>query len=278
MESTGHPIILDETDVPYLLLNNIEYPINPGHDTGSGFKDVRLIPPIGDLSNDWMSNPKYTFWVRKNANPIRVYPVVQMLRVAQDSTLNYFQLNIITNSLHVIERESFLLLTRNLGYQCRVHDSMHLSFPFSLPKEVFYIGMHKLVNGVPVQRKLVVDLIQQSGFLDLNPNTYVFICNDLIETIQDPRVGNVMAKVLLTSAESYKPVFNTFVMAPKVFYDRYPTIVEFHFQIRRSNGQLADAFDHSFTLDIIENIDTIPTAGYDTRRGVITDTSFKYTF
>jgi hypothetical protein len=136
-----------------------------------------------------------------------------------------------------------------------------------------------MVQSAPEALPLRIDSIEQVGSIDVNPGTYVLLTNPLLETIYDTGpVRNIMAKILMTSSESSKPVFSTFIMPPKIFHDQYPTITDLSFEIYRSNGTLADPFDHSFTLDITEHIDTIATAGYDTRRGVITDTSFKFTY
>ena len=270
----GNIVALSEQDQPVLTFQGQQYDIV--RTSRQEFYQARYNdPPIASLTADWTYNPLNDI----KSNGQRLYSYMNLIRVNPDQTLTYLQFNTMTNTLHAMERVSLLPFTRNRGYDCRVLDNRNVTIPYPLPDDVFFIGMHRMVQSAPEALPLRIDSIEQVGSIDVNPGTYVLLTNPLLETIYDTGpVRNIMAKILMTSSESSKPVFSTFIMPPKIFHDQYPTITDLSFEIYRSNGTLADPFDHSFTLDITEHIDTIATAGYDTRRGVITDTSFKFTY
>lgn len=166
------------------------------------------------------------------------------------------------------------------GYAVQKYDSTTLTINTRTPTSWIWTGVLHL-NEVNYPLRVdypTIALLVNTGFIQLQAISHLLLCNDLLATIKDNGpVNNIMAKIQL-SGDQGALLFNSFITNPAVFEDSFPTVSELRFQLFRSTGSLAEVslVDHSFTLDVVEHLDTVPSNGFDSRRGAITDATFKY--
>ncbi len=169
-------------------------------------------------------------------------------------------------------------LLRTPSYPVTVYSPTAFCIPGDLPPGLEFVSYPELIQGrLVLKSRLEMDKSTLIEPVNLKPNTQYFICNEVLQTMEDLRLKNVMAKIQLDARDDQlNTLYNTFVMGARIFTEQFVNLTELSFQVVRQSGQPADSFEHSFTLEITEHLDTIASAGYDTRRGVITDTLFKY--
>lgn len=107
--------------------------------------------------------------------------------------------------------------------------------------------------------------------LKLSGENYILMTSSsLSNMVNTGDVGDVFAKIML-SAPPGNVLFNTFQSNPKV-YEESPLnfLFEIDFQFKTQDGELFqfNDEDHSFTLEIVEYLDTLEHSGFSSQRGI----------
>ena len=112
--------------------------------------------------------------------------------------------------------------------------------------------------------------------MNLAGDRYIFITNDIIHTIDNAaKIRNAFAKILL-AAQSGSYVYNSFVSSPVIFEEPIPYLDKLEFKFVDYNGNVYNfnGLDHSFSLMIVENLETVDNIGISARTGSMVSSKY----
>jgi hypothetical protein len=148
------------------------------------------------------------------------------------------------------------------GFVCTVLDIMRFTIPVNITRP-------STVNtGIITLRTLTQPV-------NLQPQTYIFLTSPVLGSMANTGiVKNIFAKIQLSGPVG-TTMYNSHIASPMMFDEAfYPslTTIEVHFLTDQNEEYEFNSVEHSFTVEIVEQLDVVAASGFDSRRGAITET------
>lgn len=148
------------------------------------------------------------------------------------------------------------------GFVCTVIDIKRFTIP------VYISRTSNLNRGTVTLRSLTQPV-------NLQPQSYIFLTSPVLSSMANTGpVKNIFAKIQLSGAVG-TTMYNSHVASPVIYDEAFlPMLssIEVRFVTDNNEDYEFNSVDHSFTIDITEQLDVVAASGFDSRRGAITET------
>lgn len=148
------------------------------------------------------------------------------------------------------------------GFVCTVLDTLRFTIPVNITR-----------NSNPNTGLITLRTLTQP--VNLQPQTYIFLTSPVLGSMANTGVvKNIFSKIQLSGPVG-TTMYNSHIASPMIFDEAfYPSLssVEVHFLTDKNEEYEFNSVEHSFTIEIVEQLDVVAASGFDSRRGAITET------